>query len=66
MSIVDPDIPSVNTPAPDDLLIVTTPCLRCGEPLPIGVSMDDGGNVLDVDSDFADLYAHAWTHEVRA
>lgn len=55
--IVDPSTPSVKT---------TAPCLKCRTPLPIGVTMDEAGNILEVDGDWVDFWAHAWTHEVRA
>lgn len=48
----------------DEALTMTARCLKCPATLPIGVTMDDAGRILDDPLDFADFWAHHWTHEV--
>lgn len=50
----------------DEPLTMTALCPRCRTPFPVGVSMDDCGRILDNPLDFADLWAHTWTHNIDA
>lgn len=41
---------------------LTIICPKCGDAYPVAVTMDYAGNLVDNDLDYADMWAHNWTH----
>lgn len=37
-------------------------CPKCRETYPIAVTMDYAGRIVENDLDYADMWAHNWTH----
>ena len=45
---------------------LTARCLKCPTTFPVAVTMGNAGQILDNPLDYADFWAHYWTHEVSA
>lgn len=43
---------------------LTIRCRKCPSTFPVAATMDDAGRFIDDPLDFADFWAHHWTHEV--
>lgn len=64
MSHSAPPPEGVNTP-PDELSMKVR-CPKCRTIFPVGVTMDDWGQIIDNPLDWVDFWAHQWAHGVVA